>query len=122
MQPLVLVLHVLIAMAIISLVLVQHGKGADMGASFGGGAANTMFGSVGPASFLMKLTSILGLLFFATSLVLVVLAGRAQRNDLDFLRTPPATPAVNLAPSMAPEVPASLGGDNTLPSLPPAGA
>src|SRR3990167_4082699 len=109
MQPFILVIHVLIAIALISLVLVQHGKGADVGASFGGGAANTMFGSMGPASFLMKLTSILGMLFFVTSIVLVVLASHQERTQFDFMQTasvpvtsvplPSSTePALNLAP------------------------
>ncbi len=79
MQQFVLVIHVLIAVALISLVLVQHGKGADVGASFGSGAANTMFGSLGPASFLMKLTAILAAGFFATSIGLTYLVAHAQQ-------------------------------------------
>jgi preprotein translocase subunit SecG len=62
--------HIFIALMIIGLVLLQHGKGADMGASFGGGASKTVFGSRGAAPFLMKLTGFFALLFFATSLSL----------------------------------------------------
>jgi len=90
MQQLVLVLHVLIALAVISLVLVQHGKGADVGASFGSGAANTMFGSVGPASFLMKLTAVLGAVFFATSISLAYMVAHEQKmHQHDILQHAP---------------------------------
>lgn len=70
MYQLVLMIHVLIAFTIIGLVLIQHGKGADIGAAFGSGASNTVFGSQGTGGFLFKLTGGLALLFFATSLAL----------------------------------------------------
>lgn len=88
MQQLVLILHVLIALALVSLVLVQHGKGADVGASFGSGAANTMFGSVGPASFLMKLTAILAAGFFATSITLTYMVAHKQHARQNVLQQP----------------------------------
>ncbi|KTC64570.1 preprotein translocase subunit SecG (plasmid) [Legionella adelaidensis] len=70
MYQLVLMIHVLVAIAIIGLVLIQHGKGADIGAAFGSGASNTVFGSQGTGSFLFKLTGGLALAFFITSLSL----------------------------------------------------
>lgn len=70
MQQIIMVLHVLVAIAIIALVLMQHGKGADIGATFGSGASNTMFGSQGSMPFLMKITVILATIFFLTSLSL----------------------------------------------------
>lgn len=70
MYQLVLLIHVLIALAVIGLVLIQHGKGADIGAAFGSGASNTVFGSQGTGGFLFKLTGILALTFFVTSLSL----------------------------------------------------
>lgn len=70
MYQLILVIHVLIAIAVIGLVLIQHGKGADIGAAFGSGASNTVFGSQGTGGFLFKLTGGLALAFFATSLLL----------------------------------------------------
>lgn len=70
MYQLVLMVHVLIAIAIIGLVLIQHGKGADIGAAFGSGASNTVFGSQGTGSFLFKLTGGLAITFFVTSLSL----------------------------------------------------
>jgi preprotein translocase subunit SecG len=63
-------IHVLVAIAVIGLVLIQHGKGADIGASFGSGASNTVFGSQGTGNFLFKLTGGLVLTFFVTSLTL----------------------------------------------------
>jgi preprotein translocase subunit SecG len=74
MQALILVIHVLVAISLIALVLLQHGKGADVGAAFGSGASNTMFGSTGSLPFLIKLTAILAAIFFATSLALSYLA------------------------------------------------
>ncbi len=70
MQALITVLHVLVSIAIIILVLLQHGKGADVGATFGSGGSQTMFGSAGSMSFFMKITGLLALIFFATSLTL----------------------------------------------------
>ena len=70
MYALLLSIHVLLAVVLITLVLLQHGKGADIGAAFGSGASQTVFGSQGASSFLMKLTASLGAAFFATSLLL----------------------------------------------------
>ncbi len=71
---LVIVLHVLIALAIIGLVLLQHGKGADMGSGFGGGASGSLFGATGSANFLSRTTAVLATVFFITSLGLAYLA------------------------------------------------
>jgi preprotein translocase subunit SecG len=70
----VIVLHVLIALAIIGLVLLQHGKGADMGSGFGGGSSGSLFGATGSANFLSRLTAALATVFFLTSLGLAYLA------------------------------------------------
>ena len=77
MQPLILILHVLVAVFLVVLVLLQHGKGADIGATFGSGASNTMFGSVGATPFLMKITITLATIFFATSIGLSYLASQS---------------------------------------------
>jgi preprotein translocase subunit SecG len=76
MQQIILIFHLLFAVALIAIVLVQQGKGATMGASFGAGASQTVFGSQGYGSFLMKVTGGLALLFFATSLILGFLTAR----------------------------------------------
>ncbi len=64
MQTFVLVVHIILAILMIGLILVQHGKGADAGASFGGGGAATVFGASGSGNFLTRLTAILTALFF----------------------------------------------------------
>jgi len=65
-----LIVQILVALSIIGLVLIQHGKGADAGAAFGGGASGTVFGSKGSGNFLTKLTTILAVVFFSNSLML----------------------------------------------------
>ncbi len=70
MFSLVLTIHILVALAIIGLVLVQHGKGADMGAAFGSGASGSLFGASGSANFLSRTTGVLAAVFFLTSLSL----------------------------------------------------
>ena len=73
-MTLVLVLQLLAAMAMIGLVLIQHGKGADMGASFGGGASGSLFGATGSANFLSRSTAVCATIFFAATLGLSVIA------------------------------------------------
>ncbi len=79
MEILLLVLHVLVGIAVIGLVLLQHGKGADMGAAFGSGSAGSLFGSSGSANFLSRTTAILATAFFLTSLGLTYVS--AHRTD-----------------------------------------
>ena len=80
MQPLVLVLHILTCIALIALVLLQQGKGAEVGAAFGSGASSTLFGSPGASSFLFKLTAALAAIFFATSLGLSYIASNYAKH------------------------------------------
>ncbi len=74
MEVLVLVLHVLVSVALVALVLLQQGKGADAGASFGSGASQTVFGSSGAGNFLSHTTSFLALGLFVTSFTLAIYA------------------------------------------------
>lgn len=67
MQQIITLLHIFAAFGVIALVLVQRGKGSDMGAGFGAGASNTMFGSQGSTPFLVKITGVLAMVFFITS-------------------------------------------------------
>src|SRR5258708_33471548 len=76
-----IVLHVLIALAIIGLVLLQHGKGADMGSGFGGGASGSLFGATGSANFLSRATAVLAAIFFALSLALAYVATRRPADE-----------------------------------------
>lgn len=80
MQQLIFIIHILAAISLIVLVLVQHGKGADAGAAFGSGASQTMFGSIGSMPFLIKVTASIAAIFFATSLVLGYLAAREVKQ------------------------------------------
>ncbi len=77
---LVLTVHVLVALIIIGLVLVQHGKGADMGAAFGSGASGSLFGASGSANFLSRTTGILAAVFFATSLSRAYIASHKPKT------------------------------------------
>jgi preprotein translocase subunit SecG len=78
---LIIVAHVLVALAIIGLVLLQHGKGADMGSGFGGGASSSLFGATGSANFLSRATAGLATVFFILSLVLAYIATNAPRES-----------------------------------------
>lgn len=79
LYPLILTVHLLVGAGVIVLVLLQHGKGADMGAAFGGGASGSLFGSSGSANFLSRTTAVLATVFFLTSLTLSYMASnRAQ--------------------------------------------
>jgi preprotein translocase subunit SecG len=69
-----IVTHVLVALSIIGLVLLQHGKGADMGSGFGGGASSSLFGATGSANFLSRITAVLATAFFILSLALAYVA------------------------------------------------
>lgn len=80
MGTIVLVVHVLAAIAIIGLVLIQQGKGADAGASFGGGASQTVFGSQGGSSFFGRLTALFALVFFLTSFALAYVASNKAKE------------------------------------------
>jgi preprotein translocase subunit SecG len=74
MEQLILIAHLLIALAIIGLILLQQGKGAEMGASFGAGASQTLFGADGSVNVLTRTTAILATLFFVTSFGLAIVA------------------------------------------------
>lgn len=76
----VLVVHILAAFGVIGLVLVQHGKGADMGAAFGSGASGSLFGATGSANFLSRTTAVLATVFFVTSLLLAYVASSAPKT------------------------------------------
>ena len=77
---LVLTVHILVAIAIIGLVLMQHGKGADMGAAFGSGASGSLFGATGSANFLRRPTGVLAAVFFATSLTLAYIGSNKPKT------------------------------------------
>ncbi|MFK7730869.1 MAG: preprotein translocase subunit SecG [Pseudomonadales bacterium] len=82
-EQIVLIVHVMAAIGIVALILIQQGKGADAGASFGSGASQTVFGSGGSGNFLTKSTAMLATLFFATSFALAIYAKDKANIDVD---------------------------------------
>ena len=104
METIVWVVHVLTAVVLIGLVLVQHGKGADMGAAFGTGSAGSLFGSSGSANFLSRSTAVAATLFFVTSLSLTYLYSHPvqQQGIMDRVNPATATQAAPVAPAASP--------------------
>ncbi|MBA4368639.1 MAG: preprotein translocase subunit SecG, partial [Desulfobacterium sp.] len=74
MEILIITLHVIVCLALIMIVLLQTGKGADMGAAFGGGSSQTLFGSTGASTFLSKATTVAAILFMGTCFILAYLS------------------------------------------------
>lgn len=103
MYTFVLVVHILLAILMIALILVQHGKGADAGASFGGGGASTVFGASGSGNFMTRLTAILTALFFVTSLTLAIYA---KKQNQQLYTLPGATQVQTpISPETSPNAP-----------------
>jgi preprotein translocase subunit SecG len=98
---LLLVLHILLGCAVIGFVLLQHGKGADMGAAFGSGASGSLFGSSGSANFLSRTTGILAALFFITSLTLGYFASKSHAQGPSDLMEKISAPAVPVVTSVS---------------------
>ncbi len=107
MEVLVIVVHVVAALGIIGLVLLQHGKGADMGAAFGGGSSGSLFGSSGSANFLSRITSVLATLFFLTSLALTWFS--AHRGEQKGVMSVPSAVTLPVTAPAVDQVPGSKG-------------
>lgn len=88
MYQLISILHLVVCFCIIGLVLLQQGKGADMGASFGAGSSQTVFGAQGAANFFSKSTAVCAALFFATCLLLTLLVNMQARQSSLLTRAP----------------------------------
>ena len=82
MSILVIVVHIVVCIALIMIVLLQTGKGADMGAAFGGGSSQTLFGSTGASTFLSKATTVAAVVFMLTSLVLAYMSGNQSASTI----------------------------------------
>jgi preprotein translocase subunit SecG len=115
-------LHVLVALAIIGLVLLQHGKGADMGSGFGGGASGSLFGATGSANFLSRTTAVLAALFFALSLALAYVAtknrtptGGGVMDTVKQQQQKKVEPAKPAAEPAKPAAPAEAAKDRAVP-------
>ncbi len=114
METILTVLHLFLAIGLVGLVLIQHGKGADAGAAFGSGASATVFGSQGSANFLSRATAIFAALFFATSLWLAYysMQGTEATSLMDAV---PEAVDVKVPPVAEPEV---VNSDSDLPAVP----
>ena len=117
LKTLLVVLQIIAAIGVIGLVLVQQGKGADMGAAFGGGSSGGLFGAAGSANFLSRLTAIFATVFFVSTLGITLLGSTKSQHSgvLSGTTTP--------APVVAPEVPADAAKNSaTAPTAPVTGA
>ncbi|PCI81201.1 MAG: preprotein translocase subunit SecG [SAR86 cluster bacterium] len=125
METIVVVVHVIVAIGIVGLVLLQQGKGADAGASFGAGASQTVFGASGSGNFLVRATTVGATIFFITSLSLAVFAknqstlGGAVNSPLanEALLQEVAAPIVSDVPQLD-AAPALPSNEDDVPSLP----
>lgn len=119
MEVAILVVHVIAALAIIGLVLLQHGKGADMGAAFGSGSAGSVFGSSGSANFLSRTTAVIATIFFVTSIGLTIFSSK-KTADKGLMAQPVEQPAQSL-PGQIPAPPSSAPASSVpVPSVPAA--
>ena len=119
MQTILIVFHLLLSLAIVGLVLMQHGKGADAGAAFGSGASATVFGARGSANFLSRATGILAALFFVTSLVLAYFSMQQQEQRGLMEEAGVASPTVETEQLVVPEVPAPASApESDVPAAP----
>ncbi|MBQ0799591.1 MAG: preprotein translocase subunit SecG [Porticoccaceae bacterium] len=114
MENLILAAHIVIGLTIIVFVLLQQGKGAEAGASFGAGASQTLFGSVGTWNFFSKVTAILALGFFITSFTLAVLASKNTGVDSQLL---PELEMLQEIPGVDDLPGAELSGSSEIPDL-----
>ena len=119
MDSILLMVHLAVAVALVALVLIQQGKGADMGAAFGSGASQTVFGAQGSGSFLTRTTAALATVFFLTSLTLAYFSGQANTSS-SVVDTAISAPASFIEP--ATDVPAipPMEGSSDVPSDVPA--
>jgi preprotein translocase subunit SecG len=116
----VVVVQVLSALTIIGLVLLQHGKGADMGAAFGSGASGSLFGATGSSNFLSKSTGVAAAIFFSATLALAFFGGRNTTGTGGVMDNLPATvttpaPAASKDVPAQPAVPAPVEQSNQIP-------
>jgi len=116
LQSAVLVAHVLAALSVCGFVLLQHGKGADMGAAFGGGSSGSLFGAAGSANFLSRTTAVLATVFFLTSITLTLFGsqhaaapqGVMEKGVME--RALPSKPSDVQAPAAGTQSPAAVPG------------
>lgn len=123
LTSLLMTVQVIAAFGVIVLVLLQHGKGADMGAAFGGGASGSLFGATGSANFLSRTTAVLAALFFVTTLALALIGHRSIQAPASVMERAPAAPAETTVPKAPSDIPPAGPGtaapaSGTVPSTP----
>ena len=117
MQTVLVVVHLFLAIGLVALILIQHGKGADMGAAFGSGASASVFGSRGAANFLSRTTAILAAAFFVTSLALAYFAMRSTEPETLMDQVPATVTSESVLPDV-PEAPAMPAIESEVPDVP----
>jgi preprotein translocase subunit SecG len=123
LESLLLLVHVAVAVTLCGLVLLQHGKGADMGAAFGSGSSGSLFGASGSANFLSRSTAVLAAVFFLSSLGLTYL-GSTRSAPKDVMQqgvmgsTPPAKAIDIPNPATLPAAPAAPAANGAPPGVP----
>ncbi len=116
-ENVVLIFHVLAALGIIGLVLLQHGKGADMGSGFGGGSSSTVFGAGGAGNFLTRMTTTIAIVFFVTSFALAYFA-KERSVSVTEVGVPLIEQVLELPdPAVIPDTPAADVIDGDVPTL-----
>lgn len=120
LQTALLIVQVFVAIGLIAIILVQHGKGADAGAAFGSGASSTVFGSQGSGNFLTKTTTVLAVVFLANSLTLGYLAANTAENISLMEKHAQQAEQAQDDTGAAPAVPTDDrgSGDSDMPSIP----
>ena len=126
LMTLILVVQMLSALAMIGLVLVQHGKGADMGAAFGSGSSGSLFGATGGANFLSRSTAVLAAVFFACTLLLAYFGNARPQTSGSVLEgaavTVPAAPVDNSTAAQIPGNAPATAPASSMPATPAAPA
>jgi preprotein translocase subunit SecG len=128
MYTLVVILHIAVSVALILIILLQTGKGADIGAVFGGGSSQTLFGSSGPTSFLSKMTAAAAIIFMLTSLFLAYFSGSRPASSImkgaaapvQTMPGPAEPPAIPASPQGIPAVPGGTAPQGPAPQGNPA--
>ena len=115
LKTLIIVVQLLSALGVIGLVLLQHGKGADMGAAVSSGASGSLFGATGSANFLSRTTAVLAAVFFVTTLTLTYLGAYRSKPSAGLLGAAVTAP---VAASAAPSASAPVAGSAALPASP----
>jgi preprotein translocase subunit SecG len=117
MTTIIVIIHIIVSLALIMIVLLQHGKGAGIGAAFGG-SSQTVFGSTGAAPFLAKLTAVAAILFMVTSLGLTFLGRQKDVSVMQGATKPPVSQTVPAAPAKPEALPPAAPAPQKPPTPP----